>query len=216
MVSLVPSGPAKKVLRITEHLEPPPGDLRANETISSTMLAGKVTFTLPPGGAVQTWAQGPFKDSDLTLPPGYESWSPYGEKHWWRIIGDEWQQVDAGDSLIRNVIAIHGEANLGIHVPRLPVLEQAWQQYFMYKAVRDFRSLVTPVECRIYQEYDLHAIADYRFSLQSGNNPVWLLPMRNSRSMWWRCLTKKDKPLPPGVHEAKRPSQPSRTAITFQ
>ena len=151
MVSLVPSGPVQKVTRITERLDPPPGDLRANETISSTMIAGDVTFTLPPGGALQTWAQGPFKDKDLTLPSGYKSWSPFEEKHWWRRIGDEWQKDDHNDSLIRNVIAIHGEINLGIHVPQLPILESAWQQYFMYKALRNFRSLVTPVECRLYQ-----------------------------------------------------------------
>ena len=151
----------------------------------------------------------------MKLPAGYETWSPYGGKHWWQPIGGEWQKIDSGDSLIRNVIKLHGEKSLGINVPQLPVLEQAWQQFFIFKAMRTYRSLATPVECRIYQDDDVKAIVDYRHTLQSGANAVWLLPMRNSRSLWQRCLL-KDMPLPPGVGEATRPGRPSPTAVTFQ
>ena len=109
-------------------------------------------------------------------------------------------------------MTIEGEISLGIRVPQMPLVELAWQRYLINKALRPYRSLVTPVECRLYDGQDLQAIPDYKAAIQSGARPVWRLPSRG----FLRFAMESAFPLSPGVKLAERPPQPTASAITFQ
>ena len=104
------------------------------------------------------------------------------------------------------------EINFGIRVPQMPLIEAAWQEYFVRRAHNHFCNLVTPIECRLYDCHDLKVVADYRAALREGKTPVWRLPSRG----FLRFSIEDTIPLPCGVSVAGRPTKPTAAGITYQ